>query len=87
MHELDRLTWQKISELVILLWVEYVWKKKVNLADDPSRGESPIVEGARVGDTSLCTAFAKCWGKEYDTEQEFFGRLNKTQAGPSQLSR
>ena len=44
MHELDRLTWQKISELVILLWVEYVWKKKVNLADDPSRGESPIVE-------------------------------------------
>ena len=50
---------QKITELDILLWAEYVWTK-VTLAGTPSRGESPIVAGTRLGDTSLCSAFAKC---------------------------
>ena len=59
MNELARLIWQKVTELDILLWVEYVWTK-VNLADAPSRGEQPIVTGTRLGDTSLCCAFTKC---------------------------
>ena len=59
MNELARLIWQKVSELDILLWVEYVWTK-VNLADAPSRGEQPIVAGTRLGRTDLCCAFRKC---------------------------
>ena len=59
MNELARLIWQKVSELDILLWVEYVWTK-VNLADAPSRGEQPIVAGTRLGSTDLCCAFSKC---------------------------
>ena len=42
---------------------EYVWPK-VNLADAPPLGESAIVEGLRVGDTSLCAAFTKRRCKE-----------------------
>ena len=59
MSELARLIWQKITELDVLLWVEYVWTK-VNLADAPSRGEQPIVAGTRLGSTELCCAFQKC---------------------------
>ena len=59
MNELARLIWQKVTELDILLWIEYVWTK-VNLADAPSRGEQPIVAGTRLGRTDLCCAFQKC---------------------------
>ena len=59
MNELARLIWQKVSELDILLWIEYVWTK-VNLADAPSRGEQPIVAGTRLGRTDLSCAFQKC---------------------------
>ena len=60
MNELARLIWLKITELDIVVWVEYVWTK-VNLADAPSRGEMPVVSGRRVGNTSLTAgSFVKC---------------------------
>ena len=60
MNEIARQIWQKITELDIILWVEYVWTR-VNLADAPSRGEQPIVPGRRVGKTDLLpNSFHKC---------------------------
>ena len=48
MNEMARAIWQKITELDLIVWIEYVWTK-VNLADDPSRGDPPCVPGIRVG--------------------------------------
>ena len=75
MNELARLIWQKVPELDCLLWVEYV-STKLNLADAPPRGEELIVPGTRVGDISLCAAFAKCRCKE--CEAYFFCILRTT---------
>ena len=52
MNELARQVWRKVSELDVLLWVEYVWTK-VNLADNPSRCYQPIVPGIRIGNTDI----------------------------------
>ena len=60
MNELARRIWKQLSDLDILLWVEYVWTK-VNLADAPSRGEEPCVKGLRVGRCDLTpNSFVKC---------------------------
>ena len=44
--------WQLITELDMIVWIEYVWTE-VNLADPPSRGEPPPMPtgpGFRVGE-------------------------------------
>ena len=48
MNDLAKAIWKKLTELDILVWIEYVWTK-VNLADDPSRGDPPCVPGIRLG--------------------------------------
>ena len=48
MNTLAQEIWRRLTELNTVIWIEYVWTK-VNLADDPSRGEDPIIPGKRIG--------------------------------------
>ena len=51
MNQLAQKIWELITELDLVVWIEYIWTE-VNIAAPPSRGEPPPMTrpGFRVGE-------------------------------------